>query len=374
LLKNINIKLTSVQHERRKDMRKYYIVSIAVAITAFIPLLGFQHFHEFLGLRSLLAQPRQLFPGEVEIIMHLPEGDKPEGVALDPHGNIYVGNRRQEGNIRFPEILKITPEGSVSVLATLEATSNPSEESLLGLATDASGNVYAALHSFDPAINGVYMISSDGTVMRFDGSHLIGFPNALTFDPSGNLYVTDSFTGMVWRIDGDGNVEPWIQHELLAPDEEDPFGFPIPGANGIAYYPPNQLYVANTEKGLVARVYIQPDGEAGMVELVSQAFDILTIDGIAVDAQGTIYGVIAGYSLLGSSPLVNIDPHSGEITRIISEDQLAKFDFPLSLAFGRGARDQKSVFVTNGDLPIAEGGPGPGLVQVGIGVPGFPGK
>ena len=90
------------------------------------------------------------------------------------------------------------------------------------------------------------------------------FPNALTFDQRGNLYVTDSFGGAVWRF-ASGRAgrlharhagQPWARHQLLAPAPDDPFGFPLPGANGIAFAPPNRLYVANTEKGLVAEVPI----------------------------------------------------------------------------------------------------------------------
>jgi hypothetical protein len=108
---------------------------------------------------------------------------------------------------------------------------------------------------------------------------------------------------------------------------------------------------------------------------VAEGLDVLTIDGIAVDSKGAVYGAIPGHSLLGTHPLIEIDPSTAEVTPIVtSEDQIAKFDVPLSLAFGRGARDEKSVFITNGDLPIIEGGPGPGVVQAGVGVPGFPPK
>ena len=321
---------------------------------------------------------RDLLPGRVQTILSLPVGDSPEGIALDKHGNIYVGNRnRRAGEVS--EILRITRDGAVSVFATLPVAV-PEAEGILGLATDPTGNVYAAYVTLDPATQGVYRISHNGSAMeRLAGSQNISFANALVFDARGNLYVTDSFVGSVWRFGLDGTAELWVQHDLLEPLPFDPFGFPVPGANGIAFYPPNHLYVANTEKGLIAHIPIElHGGNAGTPELVAAGFDLLTIDGIAADTQGDIHGVVPGFTILGTSPLIRVDPTTGEVTPTVSDSsEAAKFDVPLSLAFGMGVRDRKSVFVTNGDLALPGnplGNPGPGVVQAGVGVPGFTGR
>lgn len=356
-------------------MRKF-IAGFAIAmIIPTIALLGFQRASSQPVLGILLNSSPPLPAGEVEQILDLPDGDLPEGITLDQRGNIFVGNRRASRGGIISEILKIEPDGSKSVLVTFGADFSPSDQNLLGLATDPTGNVYAAFQSSDPSWNGIWRVAEGESVTRLAGSQAISFPNALAFDPRGNLYVTDSFSGSVWRFDNDGNVTQWMQHELLEPAQDDPFGFPVPGANGIAFYPPNQLYVANTEKGLLARIQIRVDGSPGQVDLIAAGPALLTMDGIAVDAQGDIYGVIPGYALLGTNPLVKIDPDSGEVVPVVTNaEEMAKFDVPLSIAFGRGARDQKSVFITNGDLPVVEGGPGPGVVQTGVGAPGFPGK
>ncbi len=113
-------------------------------------------------------------------------------------------------------------------------------QGLLGLAIDRFGNLYAALASFNPDTHGVYRIGPDGTdIERLTGSENIAFPNALTFDIYGRLYVSDS-TGAIWRyVDGTFGNDPWTQDPLLEPLPNDPFGFPLPGANGIGFYPPN---------------------------------------------------------------------------------------------------------------------------------------
>ena len=159
---------------------------------------------------------------------------------------------------------------------------------------------------------------------------------------AGNLYVTDSFGGAVWRfplVDTRRHPayrtgRPWAEHELLAPAVDDPLGFPLPGANGIGFDRPNRLYVANTEKGLVAQVPINRDGSAG--EAVAVATGLATADGLAVDARGGVHVVIPGHAILGTSPLVLVDPRTGNTTAGVAPDEWGEFDVPLSLAFGTG--------------------------------------
>ena len=320
--------------------------------------------------------------GEVRRVLALPDLNFPEGIAIDDEGTIYVGNRCITGEASMTsEIIKIGVDGRCSLFATLPPA-HPDTPGLLGLAVDRDGDVYAALASFD-GNSGVYRISRGGRrAVRLAGSEGIVFPNALIFDDLGNLYATDSLLGAIWRSGPDEEFELWVQDELLEPDPEDPFGIPLVGANGIAFFPKPtpRLYVANNERGLVVLVPINPDATAGVPEVVAgdpeNPFTLLgTIDGIAVDKNGDVHGVIAGYAVLGAAPLIRIDPDTGAVTPTVTEpDQVAKFDVPLSLAFGTRPPDHTSVFVTNGALrfdDLIPPGPGPGVVQVGVGVPGF---
>ena len=327
---------------------------------------------------ALAVPPNTLALGETQTILALPVGDNPEGIAVDGP-NIYVGNRRfvalGEGFVYESEILKIRANGQVDLFATLPdslVTSN----GVLGLTTDRQGNVYAALDTGDVATRGVWKFSKTQPASeRLAGSENMEFPNALTFDDDGNLYATDSLQGAVWRFTSDGPApqEPWAQDVLLEPDPSDPLGFPLPGANGIAFFS-DALYVANTEKGLVSRLPINPDGSAGVAGLLAMDFCLLTADGIATDKNGDIHVVIPGHVILGlpCAPLVRIDATSGEITPTVFDDpDDPQFDVPLSLAFGTIGPERESVFITNGDLSIVPGGPGPRILQVGVGVDGF---
>ena len=75
--------------------------------------------------------------------------------------------------------------------------------------------------------------------------------------------------------------------------------------------------------------------------------------------------------ILGTAPIVRLDPHTGTITPITDQDDA--FDLPTSPTFGAGPLDHKSLFVVNsGFFPEDRPEAAPGVVRVRIGVPGVP--
>jgi sugar lactone lactonase YvrE len=339
----------------------------------------------------------ELMRGEVENVLLLSDGVSPEGIALDrADGAIFIGIRRPDGDLLRNEILRLDAQGQLAQYSILPQTPvdpfGRGESGVLGLVTDRDGAIFAALMSPDPNIRGVYKITDDGShAQRLPGSGSMLYPNALTFDSRGNLYVSDSLGGSVWRFNPDDvnhAGELWVQHELLAPSPLDPLGAPVGGANGIAYFP-DTLYVANTEKGIIAGIPINLDGTPNTPTLVAGDTpygQLISIDGIAMDANGNIHAVMPTYeaaSLVippvlqpagGYAPLVQVNPNTGEIIPTVFDNSIEpNFDVPLSLAFGSLEENVTTVFITNGALSAAQGvpGPGPRLVQVGIGVPGF---
>jgi sugar lactone lactonase YvrE len=288
-----------------------------------------------------------------------------EGIAIDHRGNIFVTHGRLVGETRTVEILQIAPRGGVSVFATLEHDLPPNLDfGGVGLVLDSKGDLYAGLSSGRPATHGVWRIRRDGSAQHLAGSEAIVFPDGLTFDARGNLYVTDVRDGAIWRFPPAGQGSLWLKHDLLAPIT----GF---GANGIVFVPPSTLYVANTDQGLIARVPIRPNGNPGLPTVAAQAFELLTIDGLTTDAHGDLYGAIILHSVLGTAPLERVDPRTGTITPVT--DQADMFDLPTSPTFGAGPLDHKSLFVVNsGFFPEDRPEASPGVVRVRVGAPGVP--
>ena len=125
-------------------------------------------------------------------------GQLPEGVAVDKRGDVYV-SIAPLGQVR-----KVDRAGTESLLAMV---SPPGLfPGALGLAVDAPGNVYVAVASDTPApaVTGVYKISRDGSFSRLPGTGAIEFPNGVTLDKEGNVYVTDTIGAAVWRVPARG--------------------------------------------------------------------------------------------------------------------------------------------------------------------------
>jgi len=339
---------------------------------------------------TLTAAP--LLPGQAEMVLSLAPGNSPEGITVEADGTIYFSNRRPTNQGLLSEIIRIGTDGKRSTLALFEATDDPDANGILGLAVE-DGDVYAALDTRQDTTHGVWKVAANGKKLsRLLGTEGILLPNALTFDHAGNLFVSDS-VGAIWRCRPEQANEPatvWASHELLAPFFDfDPIGLPdehgeilgvpLPGANGVAYVAPNHLYVANTERGLILHISINPDGSADVPEVVAgDPFNpytpLLTVDGIAADSSGDIHAVVPGFIVLllfgiPASPLVEMDAGTGAIDFTVTDPAVAFgfFDTPLSLAFGRLPGDETSVYVANGALfPDLLPGSGPGIVRAGV--------
>ena len=282
-------------------------------------------------------------------------GEFPEGIAVDKYGNVYVSMTELD------QIWKIDPSGTVLVEIDVPG------EGPAGLAVDAAGTVYAAISAFDletgqtdPATRGVYRIRPESTAERLPGTGAMLFPNDVTLDKQGNVYATDTSGGTVWRVPRDGSAELWSGDPLLAGDGSFGFGFPI-GANGIAFRN-GELIVANSERGRLVRIPVEPDGSAGEATVLAESTALLGADGIALDVHGDVYVASAIlYTVVRSGSDGSIE------TLATADDGLNQ---PSTLAFGTGKGERQTLFVAN--FSIFSATPTPGVLKLPVGVPGQP--
>lgn len=313
---------------------------------------------------------------------------QPEGVAVDKKGNVFVSvDVPIAENLMSAQVWKFTPRGEMSVLADLGSPGKA-----CGLAVDATGDVYLAQYLV-PA-RGVYRIRPDGSYVRLPGTEQIIGADALAFDQRGTLYITEIFSagdapgnpfsgpGRIWRVTKKGGVaELWLEHELLTGLAPTVFPFWV-GANGIAFFK-GDLYVANTDRALILKIPVLPDGSPGEPVIWRQLEETeggvlemkmfpLMIDGIAMDVHGNVYAAVPS-----RSAVVRFNASD------LRQDTIAIFpdaavDAPLSLAFGTGKGEQKNLFITNSGLsasfpPLAGySWPGAGILKVDAGMPGLP--
>ncbi len=272
-------------------------------------------------------------------------GQLPESIAIDQFGNIYISMSP------LREIWKLNSAGSFEkVVASFSLETGLF--GINGLRFDPRGNLYVAISSTLPEMNGVWKINSDGEKERVAGTGNILLPNDVSVLPNGTLYITDSAMGAVWRCKPRGEAGLWIQNVALEGTGAIGLGVPI-GANGIVVTFANKIaladniaqnqtggvIIANTEKGQLVYVPILPDESAGEpIVMIADPSALFGLDGITLDARGNIYGAV-NYA----SSIVRISRDGYNLSEVVSG---APLDFPTSLAFGTG-RTNHTLFIVN---------------------------
>ncbi len=284
-------------------------------------------------------------------------GQLPEGVTVDKAGNVFYPYSP------LGQVWKL-PKGATEpeLFGQIDGL-NPGDFGIIGMTVDRSGNLYAGVGSTNPDVNGVWKFHRrTGEGYRLDGTSGIGLANDVAFDLRGNLYITDTFAGAVWRIPRGGDIEVWIQSPLLEGEGVLIPGVPI-GANGIEVHK-RTVYVAVTEQASIVAIPINRDGTAGEASIWHQAPELFAIDGIALGRSGSVYAAVIGQSTVVR---VNAD-HSVDIVAT----QADGLDWPSSLAFGTNQHDT-SVYVVNYGIGPLQGFPevhGPGLLRIEVGEKG----
>jgi sugar lactone lactonase YvrE len=282
-------------------------------------------------------------------------GEFPEGIAADKTGSLYVSM------FVLDQIRRIDSTGAQTVFTQLVRGAAPA-----GLRLDASGTLYVAASGFnlavgqtDPTTRGVYRVGQDGSAERIPGTEAILFPNDLTFDKRGNLYVTDPAGGAVWRIDRNGAVERWADDPQLQGTGE-LLGFPY-GANGMAFSH-GRLVLSNTERGLLVEIPIEPTGDAGELTVLAASPLLIGVDGIALDVHGNVYAAVNGQNTLVAARI------DGSIDALATAaDGLNQ---PSAVTFGTGARGRQTLFLLN--FAVFSPAPTPGVLEITVGAPGQP--
>lgn len=308
-------------------------------------------------LTMLLVLPAAGAENSTSVVDFDPDKDQfPEGIASSKDGTLYVSWTFKD------QLVAIDPDGNASVVAQFSAGSAPA-----GMVVSPDNVIYVAAGGLDldsgttdPETRGVYKVEPGQTPQRIAGTEAMTFPNDVTMDRTGNIYVTDTVAGTVWRIPKHGVPELWATDPLLEGTGELGFGFPI-GANGIAV-DHKDVIVANPEKGLLVNVPINRDGSAGAASLLAGSPTLAGADGIALDVHGNIY-VVAGVR----NSVVVVREDGSLDTLATAADGLNQ---PATLAFGSGRRDNQTLFVTNFSFFVPERTPG--VLAIPAGHPGLP--
>jgi hypothetical protein len=199
----------------------------------------------------------------------------PAGIAVDPAGNIFVADGKHT-------IRKITPAGAVSTLAGSAGTSGTTDAAGIaarfknpeGIAVDPSGNLVVA-DKFNQTIRRITaagvvttLAGSPGAVGSADGTGSAArfdFPSGVALDSAGNVYVADTGNQTIRKITPAGVVTT-LAGMADATGATDGTGSAarFDNPNGVIVDPTGVVYVTDSYNQTIRRI-----SAAGVVTTVA---------------------------------------------------------------------------------------------------------
>ncbi len=261
-------------------------------------------------------------------------------------------------------IMKVTEAGVASKYGSVPPGYN--DGYTLGLAFDAQGALFVTQTKNAPGAAvtpGIYKIpaggSLDAVTVPFATDAAMTFPNGIAFGDEGDMLVTDSGSGIVFRVTAAGQVTRWSEAVELSgsPACPGPLPFPI-GANGIVRAA-SEVFVTNTAKGSLVRIAVGPDGSAGAVTTIIADCKYIGLDGLARDTDGSL--------------LVAQNGAPGRVLRVTSAGAVsivhdgAPLDGPGSVAVAPAWKGRRTALVTSTaffSVDVDGGAPKPALHEI----------
>ncbi len=245
----------------------------------------------------------------------------PEGIAWDRSADVFYVSSMRSGTIG-----RVTRQGVYSVLYT-----EPGFKSSYGMKVSPDGKQlyvcvgdanYSKYTSPDTKKKTARLVSIDlatrKKVMDLDLSDLLPgkhFPNDIAFDDRSNIYMTDSYSGAIYKISSDGKAS------VFAKDKQ--FETEGVGLNGIVVHPDGFLLVDNTATGRIYKVDMANPKNVQQVR-IDQYF--LGADGLVLKDKDKLVIAVNG----GNNKIFQISTEDGWQSANLSASTLAadRFTYP----------------------------------------------
>lgn len=291
------------------------------------------------------------------------QGQMPESIARDHDGTVILSMAGAH------TISRIVPDGrhTAEPIATLPVAAGAFS---VGVKVRRNRDIFACSAAFNPQLDAshVWKLSPSGEVTDIAHLDAAGFPNDIAFDDKGNLYVTDSTLGQIYKIDKDRHITQWLRDPCLLGNSEHPLLGSAFGANGIVFDRDRRfLYVDNTDFGAVYRIPMHADGSPGPIELFVSDGRLAGADGIAFDTRGNLYVAVNA-----QNQIARID--GDRVVTLVAQG--GPLDCPSSVAFATDGDEATKLFISS--FAIAEaigvtpGVPRPSLSSIQVPCGGLP--
>jgi sugar lactone lactonase YvrE len=213
----------------------------------------------------------------------------PTGLARDKAGVVYVSGF---GN---GALYKVGPDGTPTTW--LDRSSGLTAPAAMAFGPD--GGLYVLdFSSSDPnrGIGSIKLVTPAGKVTTFgpgQGISGLSFFSQLAFDSRGDLFVTVTAHGEIWRIAPNGLARVWLTLAKAAPAPtqssassstrsatSQPTGLVVDSTR-------NLLYVSDSDGGIIYRIAINAEGGAGTPERIALVDDQV-VPALTLDPQGQL--------------------------------------------------------------------------------------
>ena len=304
--------------------------------------------------------------GDTEIFAVLPDlpgGPVPsEGLTVGPDGTVYTpswGINSQGAVPGPPHLFSFKPNGQLLYDVGLVNPVSPQPSTLLlGLVFQKSSQTLLICDLSNGIVWQANPKTGKATVFMNTQQGSSSGLNALTFDPAGNVYVSDSFLGVIWTTGPNGGMPTmFVDSQTLSP-EAAPGVTLIPpfGANGVEFNNEyTEMYVANTAYHSIVEVPVTLNH--GSVSVAGKAMVLTTginaPDGIAVDSRDNLWvdanqqdeiDVINPNVVTSQGPLAKVIAKRGDFQGLSEDATVQGLLFPASPAF---SPDGKYIYTSN---------------------------
>lgn len=228
----------------------------------------------FVGLLSNIAFAQN------QIDFKTPDGVYPEGIAYYPQKDAFLISSITKGQIGM-----VDRQGNYSVFLDnknffssvgMKVKGNKLYVAVgdLGLSnrsTKVSPKTIARLLVFD--VNTKKLLKKVDLHKEYKGAH---WANDLTVDDNGDVYITDSFSPVIYKVNKKGKATVFVENDQFKGD-----GINL---NGILVHPNGYLLVAKNSDGKLFKV----DLKTKAVSEVQLATPIVGMDGLLLDKDGSL--------------------------------------------------------------------------------------